>query len=108
MQGRVSAELADFSVFTTEDPRFEDAASIIDEIAAGAIAAGARDTRDFVKIVDRRAAIDHAIGLARPGDAIVLAGKGHERSIIWGLEKRPWDEAAVARELLRARGYGRS
>jgi UDP-N-acetylmuramoyl-L-alanyl-D-glutamate--2,6-diaminopimelate ligase len=106
MQGRVSAELADLSVFTTEDPRFEDAASIIDEIAAGASAIGHREPGDFVRIVDRQEAIDYAIAQARPGDVVVLAGKGHERSIIWGLEKRPWDECAAAREAMERAGYG--
>jgi UDP-N-acetylmuramoyl-L-alanyl-D-glutamate--2,6-diaminopimelate ligase len=105
MQGRVSAELADFSVFTTEDPRCEDAESIIDEIAAGAIKAGRNDPDDFVKIVDRQEAIELAVGKAAPGDVVVLAGKGHERSIIWGLEKRPWDEVAAAWDALARVGY---
>jgi UDP-N-acetylmuramoyl-L-alanyl-D-glutamate--2,6-diaminopimelate ligase len=107
MQGRVSAELADVSVFTTEDPRFEDAEAIIDEIAAGAMAEGARDGSDFVRIVDRQEAIDFAMRAAGPGDIVLLAGKGHERSIVWGHEKRPWDEAAAARLALERAGYGK-
>jgi UDP-N-acetylmuramoyl-L-alanyl-D-glutamate--2,6-diaminopimelate ligase len=43
-----------------------------------------------------------------PGDVVILAGKGHERSMIYGAEKRPWHEANVAREVLRALGYHRS
>jgi UDP-N-acetylmuramoyl-L-alanyl-D-glutamate--2,6-diaminopimelate ligase len=100
LQGAVSARLADYSVFTTEDPRFEDADAIIDQIADGARDAGACEGRDFVRITDRREAIDHALRSAGPGDCVLLAGKGHERSIIWGLEKRPWNEAAMAAELL--------
>ncbi len=107
LQGGVSARLADFSIFTTEDPRFEDAASIIDQIAEGARAAGAVPDRDFRCFVDRTEAIDAAIDRAQPGDIVLLAGKGHERSIIWGAEKLPWNEAEVARSLLRAKGYSR-
>jgi len=106
LQGAVCASLADYCIFTTEDPRQEDAAVIIAQIAAGAVARGAADDRVFVQITDRQEAIQRAIDRARPGDVVLLAGKGHERSIIWGLEKRPWDEAAAARAALTARGYG--
>jgi UDP-N-acetylmuramoyl-L-alanyl-D-glutamate--2,6-diaminopimelate ligase len=106
MQGRVSAELAELSVFTTEDPRMEDAAAIIDEIAEGAIELGRREPEDLVRIVDRQEAIHFAVSNAAPGDVVLLAGKGHERSIIWGLEKRPWDEVGAARQALARMGYG--
>ena len=53
-----------------------------------------------------REAIRLAFSLARAGDCVLLAGKGHERSIIWGDQKRPWDEAGVAQELLIEMGYG--
>ncbi len=105
MQGAVSARLADLSLFTTEDPRFEDAESIIDDIAAGARRLGKTEGEDFVCVVDRQEAIDFAIAQAREGDAVLLAGKGHERSIIWGHEKRPWDEAAAAKSALSKLGY---
>jgi UDP-N-acetylmuramoyl-L-alanyl-D-glutamate--2,6-diaminopimelate ligase len=105
LQGAVSARLADFSVFTTEDPRFEDATAIIDQIAAGAAETGARPSKNYVTIVDRTEAIAAAIDRANPGDVVLLAGKGHERSIIWGAEKLPWNEPEVARTLLRAKGY---
>jgi UDP-N-acetylmuramoyl-L-alanyl-D-glutamate--2,6-diaminopimelate ligase len=106
IQGAVSHRLADISIFTTEDPRFEDAASIIADIATGAVETGGVEHTTFECIVDREEAIRHAFDLARPDDIILLAGKGHEQSIIWGLEKRPWDEATVARNLLRDMGYG--
>jgi UDP-N-acetylmuramoyl-L-alanyl-D-glutamate--2,6-diaminopimelate ligase len=106
MQGEVSAQLADFSVFTTEDPRFEDPDAIIDEIAAGARRIGKKSGRDFVQVTDRTEAIREAFARAKPGDVVLLAGKGHERSIIWGHEKRPWDEARVARTVLQEMGYG--
>ncbi len=107
LQGGASARLANFSIFTTEDPRFEDAAAIIAQIAEGAAASGARPDEDFLCITDRTEAIAAAIDRARDGDIVVLAGKGHEHSIIWGSEKVPWDEPEVARNLLRAAGYSR-
>ena len=56
-------------------------------------------------IDDRREAIGHAIGLAREGDVILLAGKGHEQSIIYGTEKRPWDDRTAALEALADSGW---
>jgi UDP-N-acetylmuramoyl-L-alanyl-D-glutamate--2,6-diaminopimelate ligase len=99
--GEVAGECADYSVITDEDPRTEEPLTILREIAAGAIAAGAVENRDFVCIVGRRAAIAHAFAVAQPGDTVALCGKGHEQSIIIGTEKVPWDDPAVARELLR-------
>lgn len=104
-QGRVSAELADISVFTSEDPRFEDPEGIIEEIAAGAADTGAARGRDFFTITDRAEAVAFALGLAKPGDTVLLAGKGHERSIIIDDVKHPWDEEQEARKALRALGY---
>jgi UDP-N-acetylmuramoyl-L-alanyl-D-glutamate--2,6-diaminopimelate ligase len=108
LQGRVSAQLADFSVITSEDPRGEDPDAIIAQIAAGAETAGAIPGETLFCRTDRRDAVRLALALARPEDCVLLAGKGHEASIIWGREKRPWDEAAVARELLLEAGYGDS
>jgi UDP-N-acetylmuramoyl-L-alanyl-D-glutamate--2,6-diaminopimelate ligase len=106
LQGAVCADLADYSLFTTEDPRCEDPDAIIAEIAAGAASRGSVEGRDFVCITDRMSAIREAIGRAQPGDIVLLAGKGHELSIIWGLEKRPWDEAAAARQALEELSTG--
>lgn len=102
----VAAKHADRFVITQEDPRLEDPARILAEIEAGAIAAGKRRDHDYQVIDDRRAAISAAIAGASAGDTVVLAGKGHEGSIIVGEDKVPWDEAAVAREALAARGFG--
>jgi UDP-N-acetylmuramoyl-L-alanyl-D-glutamate--2,6-diaminopimelate ligase len=107
LQGGVSARLSDFSIFTNEDPRFEDAETIIEQIAEGAIAAGAKHGEDFLTIVDRADAIAEAVKRARPGDIVLLAGKGHERSIIWNGEKLPWNEPEVAAQALRQAGYSR-
>lgn len=106
LQGAVSARLADFSIFTSEDPRFEDPDTIIAEIAAGAEATGAVDGHDYLQIEDRRLAIREALRRAQPGGAVVLAGKGHEQCMIYGAERRPWDETTEAIRALEERGYG--
>jgi UDP-N-acetylmuramoyl-L-alanyl-D-glutamate--2,6-diaminopimelate ligase len=108
LQGAIAARYADISVVTSEDPRFEDADEIIAQIAAGAESAGAMPGRSLFRLTDRREAIALAFSLAGSGDCVLLAGKGHEGSIIWGNEKRPWDEAAVARQLLAELGLQRS
>lgn len=105
MQGRICARMADISIFTNEDPRNEDPEYILADIAAGAIAAGGTDGQTFYRLADRRLAIAKAFELAGPGDCVLLAGKGHERSIIVGYEHHPWDEAEVARSLLAERGF---
>jgi UDP-N-acetylmuramoyl-L-alanyl-D-glutamate--2,6-diaminopimelate ligase len=102
LMGEVAARLADFAVITDEDPREEDAAAILREIAVGAERAGARGGTDFIEVVDRRAGIAAAFARAKPGDTVLLAGKGHEQNIIIGKEKVPWDDQRVARELLGA------
>jgi UDP-N-acetylmuramoyl-L-alanyl-D-glutamate--2,6-diaminopimelate ligase len=103
--GRVAAELADVAIVTDEDPRLEDPRAINEQIADGARAAGARDGEDLLVIDDRPAAIGRAVSLARDGDVILLAGKGHEKTIIYGTQGRWWDEKEVARRALRAAGH---
>lgn len=103
VMGRIAARMADFFVITDEDPREEDREKILREIAVGAEAAGKRQGQDFLCIADRTEAISVAIAHAHEGDTLVLAGKGHEQSIIVGREKLPWDDRKVARDLLRSR-----
>ena len=103
--GRVAAELADIAVVTDEDPRLEDPRAINEAIAEGARSGGARDGETLWVIDDRREAIGQAIGMAREGDVVLLAGKGHERSIVHGTEPRPWDEAGAARDALADAGW---
>ncbi len=103
VQGEVSARLADLTFLTDEDCREEDPEKILHEIAAGALRAGAEIGKNLWLIVDRRQAIAAAFDAARPGDTVLLAGKGHEHSIIVGRQSLPWDESQVARELLRER-----
>jgi UDP-N-acetylmuramoyl-L-alanyl-D-glutamate--2,6-diaminopimelate ligase len=101
----VSAELSDFSIFTSEDPRFEDPDEIIREIAEGAKSAGAAEGKDFLCIENRRTAIESAIDYAGDGDTVLLAGKGHEQCMIYGDQRVPWDEAEEARRSLAAQGF---
>jgi UDP-N-acetylmuramoyl-L-alanyl-D-glutamate--2,6-diaminopimelate ligase len=100
-----AARYADHFVITQEDPRLEDPAAILADIEAGAVEAGKQRDRDYRVIADRAEAIAAAIAAAGDGDTVLLAGKGHEGSIIVGEEKVPWDEAATARAALRARGF---
>jgi len=101
----VAAKHADFFVITQEDPRLEDPDAILAEIESGATGAGKTRGPDYAVIGDRRQAVGEAMRRAQPGDTVLLAGKGHEGSIIVGEEKRPWDEAGAARDALRELGF---
>lgn len=92
------ARWADLVVLTSDNPRTEDPERILDDVAAG--------LGEVVRLreADRRTAISVAIGAAEPGDLVLLAGKGHERTQTIGTEKLPFDEAAIAREAWAARG----
>ena len=97
LMGEIGARLADRAFVTSDNPRSEEPLAIIDEIVAGVPAA-----RAGVVIVDpdRRAAIRLALSEARAGDAVVIAGKGHEQGQIIGARRIPFDDCAVAAELL--------
>jgi UDP-N-acetylmuramoyl-L-alanyl-D-glutamate--2,6-diaminopimelate ligase len=103
--GRIAGERCRLVVVTDEDPRGEDREAILDAIALGAEAAGRRRGQDLLLIADRGTAIAAAFEAARPGDIVLLAGKGHERSIIGPDGDQPWDERAVAIDGLAAMGY---
>ncbi len=104
--GRIAGERCRLVVATDEDPRGEDPAVILEAIVRGAEAAGRRRGRDVLAIPDRRAAIEAALEHARPGDVVLLAGKGHEPSILYADGPIPWDEAGAARDALAALGFG--
>jgi UDP-N-acetylmuramoyl-L-alanyl-D-glutamate--2,6-diaminopimelate ligase len=103
--GRAAAEGADWFVITTDDPVDEDPAAIAAEVEAGARAAGRTRGTDYELEPDRAAAIRRAIAMARPGDVVLLAGKGHERSMILAGHTEPWNERAEAERALRSLGY---
>ena len=106
LMGRIAGERARLVVVTDEDPRTEARDAILDDIARGAEAAGKRRDHDLLLIADRRAAIGAALERARPGDIVLLAGKGHERSIIGPAGPVAWDERTEAEAALRELGFG--
>ncbi|MDQ5853700.1 MAG: UDP-N-acetylmuramoyl-L-alanyl-D-glutamate--2,6-diaminopimelate ligase [Chloroflexota bacterium] len=107
IQGRIAGEYCDLLVITDEDPRDEDREAILEEIAAGARAAGMEEGRGYLKIPDRAAAICAAFERARAGDIVMLLGKGHESCIYYEHERKlPWLERAEAERTLRELGYG--
>lgn len=105
MMGRIAAEKARIVVLTDEDPRGEDSQAILDDIARGAEAGGKRRDRDLLLIADRPSAIAAAFERARPGDIVLLAGKGHERSIIGRDGPIAYDERETALAALAALGH---
>jgi UDP-N-acetylmuramoyl-L-alanyl-D-glutamate--2,6-diaminopimelate ligase len=99
--GRVAAELADLVVVTDDNPREEDPAAIRSAIMAGATAGAA----EVVEIGDRREAIDFAVAWARPGDIVLIAGKGHEPGQTSRGETRPFDDREQLAAALEAAGH---
>ena len=89
------ARLADLSIVTSDNPRTEDPERILDDLESGLMGSS------YERITDRRAAIARALEIARPGDMILLAGKGHETYQVVGTERRPFDERLVVREILQ-------
>ena len=98
---KAAADCADVIIITSDNPRGEDPRAIIDDMLAGLDAAERRRT---IVEPDRRAAIFLAVREARPGDVVLLAGKGHERCQIVGERRIAFDDDMVAREALAARG----
>ena len=106
--GQAAAELSDFFVISMDDPLYEDPSEIAEQIAAGATGAGKSLGRDFLIELDRAAAIRKLVARARPGDTILLAGKGHERRMLVRDERHPWNDGEEAHRALAEAGYGAS
>lgn len=104
-KGEVAALAADYAVFTTQHAIGADPAALVAQLAAGARAAGGIRDSTFACVEERRAAIGHALGLARPGDCVLLVGKGDEDTLTVGGTTHRWDEPTVARQLLAEMGY---
>lgn len=99
LMGAAAASNADLAIVTSDNPRSEDPEAIASEIVGGIDVPGA-----FEIVLDRRAAIERGVALARTGDVVVVAGKGHERvQELAGGVTVPFDDVEVAREALRAR-----
>jgi UDP-N-acetylmuramoyl-L-alanyl-D-glutamate--2,6-diaminopimelate ligase len=123
LMGAVAARLSDLVIITSDNPRGEEPAEIIEEIKRG-VSVPAERTRPsesregqakytppkataHMTIVDRKLAIERAITLARPDDVVLIAGKGHEKYQIIGDREIPFDDVAVARQALDRRRAGR-
>ena len=122
LMGAVAARLSDLVILTSDNPRGEDPAEIIEEIKRGLAMPAERtrpsDSREgqarytppkapaHMAIADRKLAIERAIGLARPDDVVVIAGKGHEKYQVIGDREIPFDDAEVARRALERRRGG--
>jgi UDP-N-acetylmuramoyl-L-alanyl-D-glutamate--2,6-diaminopimelate ligase len=100
MMAEISAELADFTVLTAEDPRTESLDNILVEMAAGVEARGGLDGETFWRVPDRGNAIRFGLHLAKPGDVVMVCGKGHEQSMCFGEVEYPWDDRTAIRAAL--------
>jgi UDP-N-acetylmuramoyl-L-alanyl-D-glutamate--2,6-diaminopimelate ligase len=101
VMGALAARKSDFFAITMDDPGHEDPAAIAEQIAAG----GRSERGDFCIELDRRTAIRLLFERAKTGDAVLLAGKGHEQRMVVGDEKLPWNDACKASEVLAELGY---
>jgi len=103
IMGEVAAELSDLVVLTSDNPRSEDPLDIMNDVLVGL----RRKDTPYLAEPDRTLAIKRAIEAARPGDTIILAGKGHETYQVLKDRTVPFDDREVAREVLRGFGYRR-
>lgn len=99
--GKVAAKYADFSIVTSDNPKFQDPNAIIREITE----AMEEENGAYTAVVDRREAIRRAIELSEKGDTILLAGKGHETSQVIGDKEIPFNEAEIVMEILKEKQY---
>ncbi len=108
LMGAVAGRLSDFVILTSDNPRSEDPAKIIEEIKRGLSPTAEpggpkRPGTPFVVHIDRRTAIEQAIRTAKPGDLVLIAGKGHEKYQVIGDRTLPFDDVEVARAALMQR-----
>ncbi len=99
----ISCRLADATVLTAEDPRTESLEAILADMAVGAQAAGGREGADFWRIPDRGEALRFAVGIANPGDLVIVCGKGHEQSMAFGEVEHAWDDRVALQAALAGR-----
>jgi UDP-N-acetylmuramoyl-L-alanyl-D-glutamate--2,6-diaminopimelate ligase len=100
MMAEVSAELADISILTAEDPRTESLDAILEEMATGTRSRGGMEGKTFFRVPDRGEAIRRAVQMAQPGDIVMACGKGHEQSMCFGKIEFPWDDRIAVRAAL--------
>ena len=102
LMAEVSARTADLTVLTAEDPRTESLDNILAMMADGCREQGAIEQESFWRVPDRGKAIYFALGLAQPGDAVLICGKGHEQSMCFGTIEYPWDDREATKKALDA------
>jgi UDP-N-acetylmuramoyl-L-alanyl-D-glutamate--2,6-diaminopimelate ligase len=100
MMAEFSAELADLTVLTAEDPRTESLDDILSEMAVGAESRGSVENKTFWRVPDRGKAIRFGISMAQAGDVVIACGKGHEQSMCFGKIEYPWDDRTAMRAAL--------
>lgn len=100
----VSAELADYSIVTSDNPRTESPERILLDVEVGLQHAGKKRDDDYLVFIERGEAIQKALEMAEPGDLVMIAGKGHEDYQIIGEERIHFDDREVARSLLETMG----
>ncbi len=101
--GKVTGELSDFCVLTSDNPRSEDPKRILLDVEVGLQKAGCHRGDEYITLENREEAIHHAIGLAKKGDLVLIAGKGHEDYQILGDQRIHFDDREVALAALEAR-----
>jgi len=102
LMAAISTREANMTLLTAEDPRTESLAEILSMMAEGCREAGGIEGENFWRIPDRGRAIYHAAQHAKPGDLILICGKGHEQSMCFGVTEYEWDDAFAARAVLAA------
>lgn len=100
LMAETSAELADLTILTAEDPRTEPLEAILEMMAFGARRKGGVEGHTFFRVPDRGEALRLAVRLAQPGDVVLACGKGHEQSMCFGAVEYPWDDRIALRAAL--------
>lgn len=95
--GKISGKLADFTVITTDNPRYDDPMDIAMDVERGI----KEVTDQYIILTDRKEAIEYAVRMAKPGDIVVLAGKGHETYQLIGDDKVPFSEKEIVENILK-------
>ncbi|HBR80151.1 MAG: UDP-N-acetylmuramyl-tripeptide synthetase [Candidatus Uhrbacteria bacterium GW2011_GWE2_45_35] len=100
--GKIAGEKADVVIVTNEDPYDDDPQNIIDQVTAGALEVGKQENENLFRILDRQAAIEKAVALAKTGDLILITGKGSEPVMAVANGKTiPWDDRRAVRTALK-------
>jgi UDP-N-acetylmuramoyl-L-alanyl-D-glutamate--2,6-diaminopimelate ligase len=100
LMAEISAELADLTVLTAEDPRVESLDAILEEMSAGFVRKGKNAGESYLVVPDRGEALRVAVAKADPGDLVIACGKGHEQSMCFGEVEYPWDDRTALRAAL--------